>query len=206
MTAVMTAVTNNRALPRKALQERIRSAAIAAFRAHGYEETTIEEIASRASVAKGTFFNFYKTKLDVLIEYYWSIDDEVRPLRLALDPARPQRALELYAAKVERIFEREGSLLTDLLAQTLRDNAMRKLDHDSGDSDARDFATFLSKARQLRTVRSTLDPDRAAVLVIDVWAGAVRAWMANRDGSRLSTIFKTKVADLFQGFGPEISK
>jgi TetR/AcrR family transcriptional regulator, cholesterol catabolism regulator len=47
--------------------KRIREAALALFREKGYEETTVEEIAERADVAKGTFFNYFPRK-DALLE------------------------------------------------------------------------------------------------------------------------------------------
>lgn len=41
------------------VEQRIREAALALFREKGYEATTVEEIAERADVAKGTFFNYF---------------------------------------------------------------------------------------------------------------------------------------------------
>jgi len=46
---------------------RIRAAAAELFREKGYDATTVEEIAERADVAKGTFFNYYPRK-DALLE------------------------------------------------------------------------------------------------------------------------------------------
>jgi TetR/AcrR family transcriptional regulator, cholesterol catabolism regulator len=47
--------------------QRIRAAAADLFREKGYDATTVEEIAERADVAKGTFFNYYPRK-DALLE------------------------------------------------------------------------------------------------------------------------------------------
>jgi len=49
-----------------ALERRIRDAALELFRARGYEATTVEEIAERADVAKGTFFNYFRRKDELL--------------------------------------------------------------------------------------------------------------------------------------------
>ena len=45
---------------------RIRQAAIALFRKQGYEATTVEQIAERADVAKGTVFNYFPRKESLL--------------------------------------------------------------------------------------------------------------------------------------------
>lgn len=202
----MTTVTNaNRTVPREQLRTKIYGAAIAAFRAHGYERATIDVIAQRAGVAKGTFFNFYKTKADVLGEYYWRIDARIAPLRKSLDPRAPVKALARYAAAVEREFDREGDLLVALLLQTQRDDALRDMDYESGDADAKQFADFFRRARALGTVRKSLDPDRAAALIIDIWAGAVRVWLSRAGKISLTLLFKSKVDDVFVGFAPPAS-
>jgi TetR/AcrR family transcriptional regulator, cholesterol catabolism regulator len=50
-----------------AVERRIREAALELFREKGYEAATVEEIAERADVAKGTFFNYFPRK-DTLLE------------------------------------------------------------------------------------------------------------------------------------------
>jgi len=47
-------------------KERIFNAAMKLFKARGFEETTIEEITEKADVAKGTFFNYFPRKEEVL--------------------------------------------------------------------------------------------------------------------------------------------
>lgn len=202
MTMVMTTVMN-RAAPRGELRTRIYSAAIAAFRELGYERATIEAITARAGVAKGTFFNFYKAKLDVLIEYYWQIDARLAPLREDLDARTPLRSLVQYVQECERLFEREGGLLVDLLLQTQRLEALRAVDAASGDADARQFAAFFARARTLGKVRKSLDPDNAAALLIDVWAGTWRTWQTKGRKVSLAAIFKLKMSDVFRGFAAE---
>lgn len=47
---------------------RIVHAALQLFSDKGYDETTVAEISEAAGIAKGTFFNYFKTKEDVLIK------------------------------------------------------------------------------------------------------------------------------------------
>lgn len=49
-------------------RERIRRAALELFRRKGFSATTVEEITAAASVAKGTFFNYFPTKESVLFD------------------------------------------------------------------------------------------------------------------------------------------
>lgn len=47
---------------KREIERRIREAALALFREQGYEATTVEQIAERADVAKGTVFNYFPRK------------------------------------------------------------------------------------------------------------------------------------------------
>lgn len=47
-------------------RERLYEAALALFRAQGYEATTVDQVTRRAGLAKGTFFNYFPTKHAVL--------------------------------------------------------------------------------------------------------------------------------------------
>jgi AcrR family transcriptional regulator len=48
-------------------KENLYVAAVTLFRQHGFDETRVEEITRAAGVAKGTFFNYFPTKEDVLL-------------------------------------------------------------------------------------------------------------------------------------------
>jgi AcrR family transcriptional regulator len=202
----MPAPVTNRTMDREVLRGRIYDTAIAEFRARGYEGATIEAIALRAGVAKGTLFNFYRTKLDVLIEYYWDLDARVAPLREKLDARRPVRALVAYADAVEKLVREEGRLGIDLLDQTVDNAALRDVDHRSGESDEKDYARFFARCRDAGTVRANIDPERAGAMFLDLWSGSVRRWMAaDRKGS-IAAILKPKLEDLFAGIGPAATK
>jgi AcrR family transcriptional regulator len=45
---------------------RLMQVALRLFREHGYDATTVEQIAEAADVAKGTFFNYFETKEAIL--------------------------------------------------------------------------------------------------------------------------------------------
>lgn len=57
-----------RAEKKTATRDALMGAALALFARHGYEETTVAQIAGEAGVAKGTFFNYFQTKEDVLVQ------------------------------------------------------------------------------------------------------------------------------------------
>ncbi len=58
---------NKRANNKELRKENLYSAAVALFRQQGFDQTRVEEITQAAGVAKGTFFNYFPTKEDVLL-------------------------------------------------------------------------------------------------------------------------------------------
>lgn len=57
---------SRRARNKRAIRQRITTAARRLFAAHGYEATTVAQIAEAADVDAKTFFNHFRTKADVL--------------------------------------------------------------------------------------------------------------------------------------------
>lgn len=51
---------------RRQLRERVAATAINLFRIHGYEETTVDQIAAEAGVSPRTFYRYFKSKDGVL--------------------------------------------------------------------------------------------------------------------------------------------
>jgi AcrR family transcriptional regulator len=51
---------------KRAMYERLYTAALDLFTEQGYEETSIEDITERADVARGTFFNYFEKKEEVI--------------------------------------------------------------------------------------------------------------------------------------------
>jgi AcrR family transcriptional regulator len=76
MTALPEHVPDAPAAPRPGLRERkkartraaIREHALRLFRAQGYDDTTIEQIAEAAEVSPSTFFRYFPTKEDVVLQ------------------------------------------------------------------------------------------------------------------------------------------
>lgn len=58
-------------------RERLRDAALELFGERGYDNTTAEEIAQRAGIAKSTFFRHFSDKREVLFEKQETFDDRI---------------------------------------------------------------------------------------------------------------------------------
>ncbi len=77
--------------------EALLEAALTLFREKGYDETTVEEITERADVAKGTFFNYFPSKEELLGEAAaWRVEQLRAALAVSLGaPASPVGRIKL---------------------------------------------------------------------------------------------------------------
>lgn len=77
-------------------REKILSAALELFTKNGFEATTVEKITGRAGVAKGTFYNFFLKKEDVLLYF---LDREFAKSRKEIQRKMPR--MSTIAEKIE---------------------------------------------------------------------------------------------------------
>lgn len=73
-------------------------------------------------------------------------------------PSDPLAALRQYAAAVEAILQREGTLMVELVELALSDPAIRRAEANSDANDIDEFATFLSDVQLLGKISSGFDP------------------------------------------------
>lgn len=183
MTVVMSMVMkaarrgHNRRIPREDLRARIFTAALALFRETGYDATTVEAIARRAKVAKGTLFNFFPTKSAVLLAHYETADRRFGEALDAMRPDDPRAALSRFFATAERLLREEGPLVDAIVRETFLDAGLRRADRASGRRDRERMTAFLRACQEQGTLDRTHDPQVAADVVIDLWSATALEWV-----------------------------
>ncbi len=88
----------------------IQEHALRLFQEQGYEQTTVDQIAAAAEISPSTFFRYFKTKEDVVIE------DEYDPLLLRLLAGQPADRPIIPAVR---------DVVTQVLGQLSRDESDR---------------------------------------------------------------------------------
>jgi AcrR family transcriptional regulator len=85
-------------LKAEATERKILDAALDMFRAKGFEEATIRDIASAAGVATGAAYYYYPSKDSIVLAFYQRSCDEMQPrIEAALPKARPNLESQLKA-------------------------------------------------------------------------------------------------------------
>lgn len=160
------------------IRERIREAALGLFEQQGYEATTVNEIADRADIAYGTFFNHFPTKLDVLRELS---DLALQGMFENVEEIRKQRGsfverltslFETTAANAMAERDRTRELVAAMIAMSLPDVA--------GNDDRRIRAAFLSLLAdgvEQGEVRTDVDLETLGEVVVGTWYSMFTSWV-----------------------------
>jgi AcrR family transcriptional regulator len=103
-----------RQLARRAMTAQIADMAIDLFSRNGYEQTTIDDICDVARISRTTFFRYFKSKEDVLLNGFVDMDETL----LAALLARPDS--ETPRAAIRRALDPLIEQYTDHSDQTMR--------------------------------------------------------------------------------------
>jgi AcrR family transcriptional regulator len=177
---------------------RIQEVALRLFADRGYDSTTVEQIASAADVSPATFYRYFATKEDVVVqdEYDPLIVDAFRAQPSDIPPLAAMRAAvaDLFAQfttedfervrdRVEMVFEvpalrarqlQQVVATEEIMAQMIGDRAGRR----SGDLEVRNLAAAL----------------------IAAWTTAVTVWVEGHDGDDLASLVDRCLTHLEAGF------
>jgi TetR/AcrR family fatty acid metabolism transcriptional regulator len=78
MNTVTKALDSRRARKKAAIRERIVTTGIELFSRHGIADVTVEQIAEAADIGKGTVYNYFQTKEDIVVAFMLDVERRVQ--------------------------------------------------------------------------------------------------------------------------------
>lgn len=158
-------------------RERISQAAIQLFREKGFETATVDEIAARADVAKGTFFNYFPRKEAVLHTLTERQLDALEALveQLRDDPRPATEKIGLVVARACEFYAEHPALQRHAIIEMLRGPLS---DAVSVDERAQAFMrTLVEEGRRRGELRADADLDRVTYTLRSVFFMTVLVWV-----------------------------
>ena len=171
-------------------RHRIRKAARALFVKHGYDNTTMREIAKRADIGFGTIFTYASDKRDLLFLIYNDELDKI--VDTALKNASTKRIFleQLFAyfrtfyvfflpqPELSRVVLREMTFyMKGRQAKQFQASTVRMIQH---------LACLVEAAQAAQAIATREDPQFIAQALISTFAQALRRWIAIDDEPKLS--------------------
>jgi len=161
-----------------ATRERIAHVALELFTERGFDATTVGDIAERADVAKGTFFNYYPRKeavLDALAERT-ATEMEGVTRRLLAGRGKSRRKVATFVHEIARRHSRNPGLARVFLTRLLTGH------HDPTDG----FPTrirglmrgLIEQGQSTGEFRREVDPGRASAVIQSAALGTLLVWFS----------------------------
>lgn len=201
------AVLGRRERKKEETKLRIFLAAAQLFHDKGFDATTVDEIAERADVSKGTFFNYFPRKESL---GYFLAEEWLGMIEHAVTEAeRPaeERIIELFSMGAESYGENRE------LARVVARYTMQQLCAPSEEATATQrrlnaaFDAIWAQGRERGEFRADIEPMMARGVLGAVFIGAVMWWVGSPEGRvdpealqfRLPELIKVHCRTVFDG-------
>ncbi|GHD02248.1 TetR family transcriptional regulator [Streptomyces violarus] len=163
------------------VRDRIYTSALTLFADQGYDGTTIDQIAEHADVARGTFFNYFQRKEDLVTA--WA-EARKRRLELAMEESMKSRNddvtvhLERCMAALAEFNESEREITAAMLQAWVKAGQPLLEEPYAGQV----FANIIEAGRQRGEVSFDIDPMRVGNILRDSYLGLLYRWSQDPGG------------------------
>jgi AcrR family transcriptional regulator len=175
------AVEGRRERKKRELHARIYETARQLFLEHGFEATTVAQIAEAADVAQGTFFNHFPSKQAVLAELTSEVSGHLQSM-VDQQLTRPVSALDRITGFADCVAKEVGQargLARDVLLELMRTSARPGEAYPYLVRVHEPFTAILREGQQQGDVRADLDATFLAEMVVGALNVAVTNWMVD---------------------------
>ncbi|MEU3734116.1 TetR/AcrR family transcriptional regulator [Streptomyces sp. NPDC033538] len=157
------------------IKDRIYTSALTLFAEQGYDRTTVDQIAERADVARGTFFNYFQRKEDLVTAWAQA---RQRRLEACMEESMVTREdgvtvhLERCMLALAEFNETEREVTSAMLQAWVK--AGRPLIEEP--YAGRVFATIIEAGRERGEIAVDIDPLRVGNILRDSYLGLLYRW------------------------------
>ena len=190
---------SRREIRRDKRRTQIRDAAFELFERQGFEATTIDQIAALADVGKGTFFNYFPTKQNVLTDYYARLSAEFINNAENIKTGNAQKRFAKLFRSIETTLRREGQMVDVLYPEVFKQPKLIALDEDIEERVSVLYAGWLEADKDKKKLRDDFDTALAVRLIFDIWSATLRNWIEADKSFSLAEELNRKLELLFTG-------
>lgn len=156
---------------RERMRERLLSAALELFAAQGFAETTIDQIAERADVARQTVLNHFPHKADFARAWGQARRDQLAAIGDHADPDEPASLLVKRHFRALAEFNQSERELTRALLSSLTPTEVFNVISAVP-------PTVIERGRRQGEFAAEVDPVAAAEVITSVYFGTVSRWLS----------------------------
>ncbi|MFD6529332.1 TetR/AcrR family transcriptional regulator [Streptomyces sp. NPDC060184] len=172
-----------RARNKQRVRDRLYSSALEVIMEKGYDHASVDEIAERADVARGTFFNYFPRKEDLIGAWAEQRRESIKAAVGETAPAHcpsAQSQLAQYMKALGRINDAEEDLTVAMLTAWVR--AGRPLFEDP--HLAKLFEVVVENGQKTGEFSRNVSAERVSHALRDLYLGALYEWARSSPASR----------------------
>lgn len=158
-------------------RRRIYEAAYELFVANGYDETTIEQIADHADVARATVFNHFQRKSDLVSYWARQRGETLRTLtkQLQQEGGSVRQLILTFLSVLATLTEHERRLSQVMIAAQVRTGLPLSPDWQRFSTEP--YTEAVQLGQKQGDIRADIDPEEAAALLRDAYMGTLYRWL-----------------------------
>ncbi|HEY9247035.1 MAG TPA: TetR family transcriptional regulator [Candidatus Methanoperedens sp.] len=173
------------------------------FKEKGFDNVTVDEITAEAGIAKGTFFNYFPTKLS-LLRYFGEMKeklayDSVKEEMMRSIPAKEKiKNIMVFVAKSN---EKDKELTKLLVFEYIKYTDSRTEAEGTSQGFSRILYHFLCEGVKKGEVKSDIDLEKAAENLAAVYFQSLIKWLRSEIDYSFSKDISERIDMIFGGIG-----
>ena len=184
-----------RAHKKNKTKQRIYEHALNLFKQYGFEEVSVQSIAAASGIAKGTFFNYYPSKADVLAEWYENLITNIIDLPIDFNAPLPKIVINLVQQTLRNALADESLWL----AKTFYAQSNQSIQSAEAAADIalKTYLCALIEEQDKNSMRE-ITAEALADLITTLVTGSVREWVVTGRKFDFDTVIERRINQLFQ--------
>ena len=176
-------------------KQRIYEHALNLFKQYGFEEVSVQSIAAASGIAKGTFFNYYPSKADVLAEWYENLITNIIDLPIDFNAPLPKIVINLVQQTLKNALVDESLWLAKTFyAQS---NQSIQSAEAAADTALKTHLCALIEEQDKNSMRE-ITAEALADLITTLVTGSVREWVVTGRKFDFDAVIERRINQLFQ--------
>ncbi|GKV57722.1 TetR family transcriptional regulator [Sporosarcina sp. NCCP-2222] len=162
---------------KKELKEKIFLQALQLFRDKGFEQVTVQEITATCGIGKGTFFNYFAKKEDILL---YLGESQIELLQQSMEKHRnidqPKKQILHVLDDLLHHFSSHSELMKLASMEIIKSASLAGKESKSVQQLHRQLASMINSAKQDGKLHSRWETDIIATAIVGVYFHTILSW------------------------------
>ncbi|MCM3767767.1 TetR/AcrR family transcriptional regulator [Neobacillus niacini] len=192
---------NSRQLKALETKKAIFESALKLFKEKGFENVLIEDITTSAGTSKGSFYTYFKSKDEVFIEYYKSVDvlyenflEEIKG-----SPSPEEKLIYVLTKGIKHLEQLGPEILTIVLLNQLSHNEKTPFVMNENRTINKIVKEIVEEGLANNTFRQDLSSDELTFLILQYYKGIYLDWCLLKGGFNFAEVGESGLRCLIAG-------